>query len=149
MIEKDPDLLPDLSLASTDYATQRASVTASLDQQTQEMFAYVKEIGGMDPYPQPLRELASHQHQEVLDELSGHKLKEKKRDTEILEKDILHWTRKFSLHIRQSTIDHPEAGLGKVPPLFLSACSTPVLSHSLLYHFFLQLKEPPLCRCAG
>ena len=113
LAETNPDDAPE-GLSSTIYRLQKAAIYASLDKQVQEMFTYVKEMGGMDPYPVPLCEVAQGPHKRLLDTLSGHKEKEEKRDTDIVEKEIVHWTRKFSLIIRKSSIDHPEAGLGKL-----------------------------------
>ena len=130
LAETNPDDAPE-GLSSTIYRLQKAAIYASLDKQVQEMFTYVKEMGGMDPYPVPLCEVAQGPHKRLLDTLSGHKEKEEKRDTDIVEKEIVHWTRKFSLIIRKSSIDHPEAGLGKCVALFFFTNPTPLLQECL------------------
>ena len=104
-------MLKDLS--KVPYQRQKALVRQSLDRQLSEMFVLLKQTGGMDPYPQPLRDIGSTPTEQVLNKLSKHKEREKRRDTEILEKEITHFSRAFSLYIRKSTIEHPEAGLGK------------------------------------
>lgn len=84
-----------------------------LYKQVEELFTYVVDTGGMDPYPQPVKRNADTEPTvSRLDLLSSHEERESMRDTDILEKEIQHFSKRFCMYIRKSTIDHPAAGLG-------------------------------------
>ncbi|KYQ93815.1 hypothetical protein DLAC_05212 [Tieghemostelium lacteum] len=92
-------------LASVKYGKQKKFVSEIIDSQVVELFEQVHQMGGVCSYPPPLRNLPYYSLEEKL-----------KRCFEIKKMDVkgmeVQHPRGFKLRVKQSLVDHVEAGYG-------------------------------------
>lgn len=102
----------DAEMTRMSYLKQKTVVRKDVHGQVLDLFKFVHELGGMDPYPQPLNPAKEESFEAELDQVTRHTEQELSRDERIIDKPIPHHGKAFTLHISKSKIDHPEAGFG-------------------------------------
>jgi hypothetical protein len=100
-----------VEVAFMSLAERRIALRKNINEQLLELFQSVHQTGGMDPYPQPLKP-AEKSLESELDRATKHTPFQLSRNETIHEKVITHPSKRFSLRISKSSIEHPEAGFG-------------------------------------